>query len=262
MDIISLATWGFTGWTSPRTVVPASDRTYFEVHYDGGAPVGWRTGPAVPQTIDAEHKGQGWAGIGYSFVVDQAGACYEGRGWDYQGSFCPVHNRSAWAVQVHIGGDEQPSPAALATVRGLYDTVCARRGLTLTPIGHRDGYATSCPGEPLYAWIHAGMPTTSSPPPATTTPTGADDMRVITAPNRPPTLIGPGYVYLIPDAEQVEQLSNLHGAVAGNDRQYDIWRAGAEQGHLAIPASTTAGPAPAVDVDALAAALLRKVVTS
>ena len=24
--------------------------------------------------------------------------------------------------------------------------------------GHRDGITTSCPGDPLYAWVRAGMP--------------------------------------------------------------------------------------------------------
>ncbi|HRC64967.1 MAG TPA: N-acetylmuramoyl-L-alanine amidase [Dermatophilaceae bacterium] len=177
VQIIDRAGWGFTGWTSPRTVVPVGERTVFEVHYDGGAPVGHIVGTAAPQAIDAEHKGNGWAGIGYSFIVDQLGNIFEGRGWDFQGSFCPVHNRTAWAVQVHIGGDEQPSPQALAAVRGLYDEACARRGLALTPIGHRDGYATDCPGRALYAWVHTGMPITQEDP----------DM------NPWNTVLGPGY---------------------------------------------------------------------
>lgn len=106
------------------------------------------------------------------------------------------------------------------------------------------------------AWNNTS-PTSSSSTPLT----GDKDMHVITAPNREAALIGPGYVYLIPDAEQVEQLGNLHGRINGNDRQYDIWRAGAEQGHLASAPSTPPVSAPAVDVDALAAALLRKVIT-
>lgn len=88
---------------------------------------------------------------------------------------------------------------------------------------------------------------------------GDDDMKVITAPNRKSVLIGPGYVFEIDTDEMLEQLGNLHGRVDGNERQYDIWRAGAEQGHLCVPAPV-ASPTPAVDVNALAAALLRKVV--
>jgi hypothetical protein len=36
--------------------------------------------------------------------------------------------------------------------------------------GHRDGYATSCPGEPLYRWVRAGAPRPggTAPPPAAT----------------------------------------------------------------------------------------------
>ena len=63
-------------------------------------------------------------------------------------------------MQVHIGGDERPSAAALSATRNLYDEGCRRSGRTLAMRGHRDGIATTCPGEPLYAWVQAGMPTT------------------------------------------------------------------------------------------------------
>ena len=164
--IIPRAEWGFTGWATTPSRVATSQRTGFFVHYEGGTSTRGATGPGVPRAIHAYHRSLGWAGIGYSWVVTQDGAIYEGRGWDYSGAHCPGHNTSAWAVQVHIGGDDQPSDAALTSARWLYDQGCARAGRILTRYGHRDGISTSCPGDRLYAWVKAGMPSPSSSTPA------------------------------------------------------------------------------------------------
>ena len=156
--IIPRAEWGFTGWATTPSRVATSQRTGFFVHYEGGTSTRGATGPGVPRAIHAYHRSLGWAGIGYSWVVTQDGAIYEGRGWDYSGAHCPGHNTSAWSVQVHIGGDDRPSNAALASARWLYDQACARAGRSLAKRGHRDGISTLCPGEHLYAWVKAGMP--------------------------------------------------------------------------------------------------------
>lgn len=161
--IIKRKAWGFDGWLGGRPpaggTVPVAERTEFYVHYEGGRPCGDQTGPSVPRAIHDFHKnGRGWAGIGYSWVVDQAGHIYEGRGWGYQEAHCPGHNRSAWSVQGHIGGDEQPSDAMLSAIRWLYDQCCRRAGRALAKRGHRDGFATECPGDPLYRWVEQGMP--------------------------------------------------------------------------------------------------------
>lgn len=158
--IIARAKWGFSGWRDgiAPEVVPLSDRTEFFVHYEG-APTDGAGGVAVPRAIHQYHRDvQRWRGIGYSWVVTQDGKIYEGRGWDYSGSHCPDHNRSGWAVQVHMGGTETPTPAALHSARWLYDQAVGRVGRPLAMRGHRDGYATECPGDRLYAWVRAGMP--------------------------------------------------------------------------------------------------------
>lgn len=156
--IIPRAEWGWDGWAGTPAVVPTSKRTEFFVHYEGGTSTRGAAGPGVPRTIHAYHRSKGWAGIGYTWIVTQDGTIYEGRGWDLAGAHCPDHNTSAWSVQVHIGGDDRPSNAALASARWLYDQACARAGRSLAKRGHRDGISTLCPGEHLYAWVKAGMP--------------------------------------------------------------------------------------------------------
>ncbi|AKY03634.1 endolysin [Streptomyces phage Izzy] len=169
VNIISRAEWGAKPWNGSPNSVSLSKRTEFFVHYDGAHAVG-RTGYDVPRAIERVHLNQGWAGVGYNFVVDQAGNIYEGRGWGLQGAHCPNHNVSGIGVQIAIGGDQEPSDKALAACRALYDEACRKTGRTLAKKGHRDGIATACPGPKLYAWVKAGMP---APKGATPTPAPA-----------------------------------------------------------------------------------------
>ncbi|MFE4575752.1 peptidoglycan-binding protein [Streptomyces chartreusis] len=176
--IISRATWGAKAWNGTPASVPLSQRTEFFVHYDGGSHI-TRTGYAIMRAIEAEHLGNGWSGVGYNFVVDQAGNAYEGRGWNLQGAHCPGHNVTGLAVQIAIGGDQKPSAKALATARALYEEACKRTGRPLAKKGHRDGYATACPGAQLYAWVKAGMPAgdyVPAPNPGGSLPSGGSEL--------------------------------------------------------------------------------------
>lgn len=157
MDIISRSEWGARPWSPEPNSVSLSERTEFFVHHDGDTPI-TRTGNAIPRAIDSQHHNQGWSGIGYNFVVSQAGEVFEGRGWNLQGAHCPNHNRSGFGVQVAIGGDQEPTQEALRKVVELYNEACRRTGRTLAKKGHKDGFATECPGDILYAWVQAGMP--------------------------------------------------------------------------------------------------------
>lgn len=179
VTIISRATWGAQPWSGGTpAAVPLASRREFFVHYDGGARVS-RTGYAIMRAIEAEHLGNGWSGVGYNFVVDQAGNIYEGRGWGLQGAHCPNHNITGIGVQIAIGGDQEPSKAALAACRALYEEACRKTGRALAKKGHKDGFATACPGSKLYAWVKAGMPAgdyNSTPAPGGSLPSGGADV--------------------------------------------------------------------------------------
>ncbi|WP_420833952.1 peptidoglycan recognition protein family protein [Streptomyces antarcticus] len=161
INITPRSEWGAKPWNGTPNSVALSQRTEFFIHYDGADHID-RTGPSVPQAIERGHLGQGWAGIGYSFVVDQAGNVFEGRGWSLQGAHCPGHNVTGFGVQIAVGGDQEPSAKALAAARALYDEACRKTGRTLAKRGHKDGFATECPGGRLYAWVQAGMPASST----------------------------------------------------------------------------------------------------
>ncbi|MFI0985015.1 N-acetylmuramoyl-L-alanine amidase [Streptomyces exfoliatus] len=157
LSIVSRNAWGAKPWNGSPDLVPLSKRTEFFVHYHGGVPA-HSTGVAVPREVEKIHLSQNWAGTGYTFMVDQDGVVYEGRGWGLQGAHCPDHNVSGFGVYVAIGGEQKPSAKALASVRALYDEACRKTGRSLAKKGHKDGYATACPGVHLHQWVKDGMP--------------------------------------------------------------------------------------------------------
>lgn len=170
VQIITRAAWGAQDWETTPYAVAMSERRYFVIHHDGGSPV-TRTGTAIPQAIDAEHRAKGWSGIGYNFVASQAGDVYEGRGWGLVGAHCPGRNRDGIGVQIAIGGSQQPSAAAEHAVRALYLEACARAGRALAITWHGANYPTDCPGPLLIAWAKAGIPDPSKPTPGGDMPT-------------------------------------------------------------------------------------------
>lgn len=176
--IIPRAEWGARPATNPQRIAPARRRA-FVVHYDGDVPT-TRTGPAVPRGIQSYHQNsRGWSDIGYNFVIDQSGAIFEGRGWDVLGAHAgPSGNVVGIGVQVHIGGAQQPSPAALDALAWLYAQANAHCGRRLELKGHCDYISTSCPGRPLLAIVRAGLKT---PAPARPSAPAAQGRPVVSA---------------------------------------------------------------------------------
>ncbi|WP_433228303.1 N-acetylmuramoyl-L-alanine amidase [Actinomadura formosensis] len=151
MNIISRAEWGARRPRS-RSTVTWGRRTEFIVHYSEGP-----TTQSVRSIQDFHMGTRGWSDIGYNFLVDVHGRIYAGRGWLVVGAHAPGHNTSGIGVCM-IGQDGDATPAATRSIRALYDEACRRAGRNLAKLGHRDVYATSCPGDQLYAWVRAGMP--------------------------------------------------------------------------------------------------------
>lgn len=161
MRITPRAEWGARSPKS-RTTVSASSRRYFVVHHSG---------KSVHQTVraiqnwcmDEPPHGRGFSDIDYNFLVrGDSGEIYEGRGWDVVGAHTVGFNTNG--VGVCIIGTDQASDAAKASVRWLYAEYNKRCHRTLSIKGHRDlaTTGTDCPGNHVYAWVHAGMPAPNS----------------------------------------------------------------------------------------------------
>lgn len=136
--------------------------------------------PAVLRSIYRYHvKSQGWADFGYNFAVDKCGRIYEGRAGGITKPVLGAHtlgfNSSSMGIAV-LGDYNRAAPSA-AAVRavarltawklGLYGAHNPKWSVTMTSAGsgkykkgarvklrvisgHRDGFATECPGARLY----------------------------------------------------------------------------------------------------------------
>ncbi|MFD1542647.1 peptidoglycan recognition protein family protein [Nonomuraea guangzhouensis] len=154
-----------------------------KVHYTGG-----RVEPGIigdhavcvslVQSIQGYHMdGNGWIDIGYSFVACPHRKVFEGRGLHH----LPAANGAGlnaghYAVLGLVGnaGLVEPPDGVLHGILDAVEYVRERGNAGKEIKGHRDGYSTDCPGEPLYAWVKRGAPrpggSTPPPDPPTTPP--------------------------------------------------------------------------------------------
>ncbi|MCH0566350.1 MULTISPECIES: peptidoglycan recognition protein [unclassified Streptomyces] len=176
-----------SGWGADESLVKHAPqyidkvRAVFVHHTAGSNDYTCAGSAAVIRAIFVYHVQQlGWNDIGYNFVVDKCGTVFEGRAGgtgkrvrgahtygfngvssgvsllgDYENGGIPtaaaqeaIAGLAAWKL-----GLDGVDPQAQVTLTaggdtGVYDT--GERGTFHTVSGHRDGYATLCPGQALY----------------------------------------------------------------------------------------------------------------
>lgn len=117
---------------------------------------------ALVRQIQKSHMdGNGWNDIGYSLLTCNHGFNFMGRG----PHVLPAANGEGlntahYAICGLVGSSGQTHPSD-AMLNGIRDGIeyLRRTGMAGNEIkGHRDGYATECPGEFLYAWVRDGAP--------------------------------------------------------------------------------------------------------
>lgn len=102
---------------------------------------------------------ENYSDIAYSLLVCRHGYVFEGRGKRKRtgANGNQELNKAHYAVMALLGneGDTTPTPEM---IEGIKDAIAYLRsyGAGKEIKGHRDGHATSCPGEPLYALVRAG----------------------------------------------------------------------------------------------------------
>lgn len=174
MDLVRRAGWGARPPRFPGGVIEyEGKRRGVKVHYLG-APYENRDHSQCPAYIrgiqDRHMDVNGWSDIGYSFMVCTHGTVYEGRGLRRRNSANgnTFLNNQDYAVLLLVGssGLTRPTPAQLNGGRDAIDYCRAEGPAGRWVGGHRDGYATECPGDILTTWVRAGAPR----------PSGGDDM--------------------------------------------------------------------------------------
>lgn len=178
MKLVSRAQWGARAYRQPSGATPYSRaRRGVKLHYLGSA-YSDRTHDRCDdyvRQVQAQHMdGNGWSDIGYSFLVCTHGYVYEGRGLRRRNSANgnTTLNEQDYAVCLLVGssGLTRPTDAQMHGARDAID-YCRKEGPAGTWLGgHRDGYATTCPGDAIYAWVKQGAPR-----PQTTTPPKEDE---------------------------------------------------------------------------------------
>ncbi|WP_336214364.1 peptidoglycan recognition protein family protein [Nonomuraea sp. LPB2021202275-12-8] len=168
MNLITRRQWGAK--TPAATYTRISHTEGVKIHYTGGeVPSGIVKdheicGELVRQ-IQAMHmrgaREQPYNDIGYSLAVCPHRRVFMGRG----PHALPAANGAGlntghYAVLALVGsqGHTQPTTGMLAGIWDAIDYLRAEGDAGREIKGHRDGFSTSCPGEPLYAWIRRGAP--------------------------------------------------------------------------------------------------------
>lgn len=109
---------------------------------------------ASAKEIHQWHLNQGWAGIGYHFVVRKDGTIERGRPVEAIGSH--AYGFNAHSIGIHLSGDFEktlPTMAQIEMTSMLTANLCADYCIPIDKwhvIGHCDLMATDCPGKFLY----------------------------------------------------------------------------------------------------------------
>jgi peptidoglycan hydrolase-like protein with peptidoglycan-binding domain len=159
LDIIARSAWGARRRRGTATKVAPAERSATMLHYSTGQELGRADTAAWVREIQAFHMdGHGWEDIGYNFLVDAQGRIFEGRGWDTVGAHCLGFNTPA--VGICFLGNDDPgqdiTEPARASIVALHQENARRAGHDVDRLGHRDKFATACPGDEGYAWFVKG----------------------------------------------------------------------------------------------------------
>jgi uncharacterized protein with LGFP repeats len=191
--IVSRADWGADESLSPDPSEYNADVKAVFVHHTAGSnDYTCAESASIVRAIYAYHtapapNGNGWNDLGYNFLVDKCGTIFEGRkggvdqpvlgahtyGWNRESTgiavigeytatgasnaaLTSVARIAAWKLgQYGVDPDSTVQLKAGATQKNLAGTsFTAGESYTFNRVsGHRDGYATECPGNSLYAQL-------------------------------------------------------------------------------------------------------------
>lgn len=109
------------------------------------------------EEIHASHRAQGWAGIGYHYVIRKDGTVEAGRPHWTVGAH--AYGENGHTIGIHVCGNfelAEPTGAQIEALAMLLANLCTDYGLPIDEdhvVGHRDLMPTACPGANLYALL-------------------------------------------------------------------------------------------------------------
>ncbi|MGW9249762.1 peptidoglycan recognition protein family protein [Streptomyces badius] len=110
---------------------------------------------------------ENYSDVAYNYAACPHGYLLEGRGLRRRtgANGNQALNQAHYAILGLVGssGLTEPTDAMLSAIRDGIDLLRSN-GAGNEIKGHRDGYATACPGGPLYAWVQKGAPRPTTAP--------------------------------------------------------------------------------------------------
>ncbi|MER5642040.1 N-acetylmuramoyl-L-alanine amidase [Kitasatospora sp. NPDC002227] len=181
MQFVTRSQWG--AHPPKDDFTPISGTQGVKVHYEGtpvpadlaGADQHGRCAGRM-RDLQVSHQAneqEKYIDIAYSAAVCPHGFVFEGRGVHHlQAANGPGLNSQHYSVCAMVGdeGLTIPTDAQLGGVRDAIEWLRRDGGAGEEIRGHRDGYATDCPGGPLYRWVQAGAPRPGGTGPAPAPP--------------------------------------------------------------------------------------------
>ena len=147
-----------TTWTNqgPKTYLadPMGQINRITVHHDGMSAF-YATDQASAmrriENIRRAHLGNGWADIGYHYVIDPSGRVYEARPINLQGAHVKDNNPGNLGVMVLGNFEKQrPSPAAQQSLDNFLADRMTYYNVRVTRLyTHKELRPTACPGRAL-----------------------------------------------------------------------------------------------------------------
>ncbi|MFF4454978.1 peptidoglycan-binding protein [Streptomyces goshikiensis] len=170
MQFVTRAQWGAR--PSRYDLAYLAGTRGVKIHYEGSPvpaslarPENHRQCAGRARAIQASHladQEEDYSDIAYNALVCPHGYVFEGRGAHRKtgANGNSALNSAHYAVCAMVGdeGLTEPTDAQLAGLRDAVEWLREDGDAGSEIKGHRDGYATACPGGPLYAWVQRGAP--------------------------------------------------------------------------------------------------------
>lgn len=157
---IARSTWS-TGGPVQANINPMNGIRKLTIHHEGSRTINFTGQRDTALHLDKVRKshvnGNGWADIGYHYIVDRAGRVWEGRPIRYQGAHVRNNNEHNIGVMT-LGNFDNQSPTQ-QQLNALFDTVKRLKRQHNIPAGdiksHQEINATACPGRNLQRHMDA-----------------------------------------------------------------------------------------------------------
>ncbi|MBY0113888.1 MAG: peptidoglycan recognition protein family protein [Phycisphaerales bacterium] len=158
-NVIARSTW--TRQSVIRSLAnPMNGVNRITIHHDAIPSQNLRTqSDAVARlnSVRQSHIKEGWADIGYHYVIDPQGRVWEGRPLTFQGAHVKDHNEHNIGVMC-MGNFEQQRPTSnqIASLDGFVGVLMRRHRIPVNRVyTHREIMPTACPGRNLQGYMLA-----------------------------------------------------------------------------------------------------------